>query len=56
MAAPAIIGFSNPRAANGIAAVLYPKAQNRFCLMTRSVLQRNWYAVTIRVHVGLESG
>ena len=37
MAAPAIIGFSKPLAANGIATVLYAKAQNRFPLMVPSV-------------------
>src|SRR5690606_13103600 len=39
IAAPASIGASRPRAASGIAATLYAKAQNRFVRMTPSVLR-----------------
>ena len=36
--APAIQGASNPIAAIGMPAMLYPNAQNKFCLILRIVL------------------
>lgn len=41
IAAAAKIGMINPIAAIGINAVLYPKAQNRFCLIVRIVFLLN---------------
>ena len=41
MAAPAIIGFSNPAAATGTAIVLYANAQNRFDLMVCKVARES---------------
>src|SRR5690606_13446530 len=46
IASPAIIGSRKPRAASGIAATLYAKAQNRLPLMVRSVARDSRTAST----------
>jgi hypothetical protein len=46
IAAPASIGLSNPKAAKGIIATLYAKAQKRFPLITLKVLRERRKAST----------
>src|SRR5699024_1535 len=50
IAAPAIQGARSPIAAIGMPALLYAKAQNKFCLMLRIVLWLSVIAFGIRVN------